>query len=196
MLKGYVLANIQQEESQREVNSVWKQHMQAMKELGDEEDVDFFKNWLRARFADTIRPGSKGAENRDYERIGSEFHRWVRDQKDTVGLAGSDTFVRFVKADLDFYASNNLSIRNACKTLTPGLESVYYNDNRGFTLQTQALLAPLKTDDSPSAIKQKVALVADYLNIWLARRVWNFRTIAYSSVKLSLIHISEPTRPY
>ena len=88
MLKGYVLANVGHEDDQRKVNTTWKQHMQTLKELGDDEDVDFFKNWLRARHAETIRPGQKGAENKDFERIGTEFHRWVRDHKEHLGLGG------------------------------------------------------------------------------------------------------------
>ena len=180
MLKGYVLANIRHEDDQRAVNTTWKAHMQAFKNVGDEEDVDFFKNWLRARYADTIRPGKKGAENKDYERIGSEFHRWVRDHRERIGLGDSDTFVRFVKTDLDFYGRQALAIRNASTKLVDGWESVYYNENRGFTLQSQALLAPLHPDDPDDVVRRKIGLVADFLDVWLARRVWNFRTIAYS----------------
>lgn len=194
MLKGYVLANIRHEGDQREVNSTWKGHMQALKELGDEADIDFFKNWLRARHADTIRPGRKGAENRDYERIGSEFHRWVRDQKERLGLADSDSFVRFVRRDLDFYARQARSIGEAARTLTTGWESIRYNEERGFTLQAQALLAPLSPDDSPQDARRKVGLVADFLDIWLARRVWNFRTISYSSVKYTLFVLTKELR--
>ena len=69
MLKGYVLANIRQENDQKAVNQTWKKHMQHLKELGDEEDVDFFKNWLRARHAETIRPG--GRERRTATTSGS-----------------------------------------------------------------------------------------------------------------------------
>ena len=194
MLKGYVLANIRHEEDQRLVNTAWKAHMQAFKEVGDDEDVDFFKNWLRARYADSIRPGKKGAENKDYERIGSEFHRWVRDHKERIGLGDSDTFVDFVKRELDFYAKQTVAIRRASKTMTPGWESVFYNENRGFTLQTQALLAPLSSGDSPEVVHRKVAMVADFLDIWLARRVWNFRTIAYSSVKYTLFTLTKELR--
>ena len=64
MLKGYVLANVRHEDDQRAVNQTWKTHIQRLKELGDEEDVDFFKNSIRARHAETLRPGRKGAENR------------------------------------------------------------------------------------------------------------------------------------
>ena len=194
MLKGYVLANVRHEGDQRTVNETWKKHMQGLKELGEEEDVDFFKNWLRARHADTIRPGRKGAENRDYERIGSEFHRWVRDHRDRLELSDSDAFVRLVSRDLNFYARRTYEIRQAARALTPGWESIRYNEDRGFTLQTQALLAALTPGDDPAETRRKVALVADYLDIWLARRVWNFRTISYSSVKYTLFILTKELR--
>ena len=194
MLKGYVLANIRHEADQRTVNTAWKAHVQAFKEYGEEEDVDFFKNWLRARHADTIRPGRKGAENKDYERIGTEFHRWVRDQKDRLGLTGSDAFVSFVQRDLDFYAKQALAIRHAMTTMTGGWESIFYNEDRGFTLQSQALLASLEPGEPLEIVRRKVGLVADYLDIWLARRVWNFRTIAYSSVKYTLFILTKELR--
>ena len=194
MLKGYVLANITHEDDQRAVNSLWKKHMQAFKALGDDEDVDFFKNWLRARHAESIRPGKKGAENKDYERVGSEFHRWVRDQRERLGLADSDAFKSFVTRDLDFYARWTRAIREAAHELTPGLESIRYNEERGFTLQTQLLLGPLEPSDSPTVVKQKLRLVADFLDIWLARRAWNFRTIAYSSVRYTLFTFTKDLR--
>jgi uncharacterized protein with ParB-like and HNH nuclease domain len=194
MLKGYVLANITHETDQRMVNDTWKNHMQGLKAMGEEEDVDFFKNWLRARHAETIRPGKKGAENRDYERIGTEFHRWVRDAKDVLKLTGSDAFVRFVQRDLDFYARQTLMIRKAATTLTAGWESVRYVEERGFTLQTQVLLASLSPDDAPEVVRRKVAIVSDFLDIWLARRAWNFRTTSYSSVKYTIFMLTKELR--
>ncbi len=194
MLKGYVLANIRQVDDQTAMNQTWKNHMQRLKELGDEEDVAFFKNWLRARHAKTIRPGRKGAENRDYERIGSEFHRWVRDKRQRLELTDPDAFVRFVLRDLDFYARRSIEIRTAARDLTPGWESVYYNEDRGFTLQTQTLLAALAPDDDEGQIRRKVALVADFLDIWLARRVWNFRTVSYSSVRYTVFTLTKELR--
>ena len=194
MLKGYILANVRKEDDQRAANATWKKHMQRLKEQGDEEDVDFFKNWLRARHAETIRAGRKGAENRDYERVGSEFHRWVRDKRQPLGLTGSDEFVQFVLRDLDFYARRSVEIRKAAREPKAGWEAVYYNEDRGFTLQTQALLASLSPDDGRGEIRRKVALVADFLDIWLARRVWNFRTVSYSSVKYTLFTLTREIR--
>ena len=36
--------------------------------------------------------------------------------------------------------------------------------------------------------------MADFLDIWLARRVWNFRTISYSSVKYTLFILTKELR--
>jgi hypothetical protein len=194
MLKGYILANITHEADQRAVNALWKDHMQALKSLGEEEDVDFFKNWLRARHAQTIRPGKKDAENKDYERIGAEFHRWIRDTRTKLQLNGSDTFLRFAQQDLDFYARQTLAIRRAALTLTPGWESIRYNEDRGFTLQTQVLLAALSPSDAPDTVRRKITVVADFIDIWLARRAWNFRTTSYSSVKYTVFILTQKLR--
>jgi hypothetical protein len=197
MLKGYVLAKITLEDDQRAVNALWKSRMQELKTLGgeeDSEDIDFFKNWLRARHAETIRPGKKGAENKDYERIGTEFHRWVREANGTINLKTSDDFVRFVKRDLDFYARQTLAIRKAAKKLAEGWESIRYNEDRGFTLQTQVILAALTPDDPEETTRRKVAMVADFLDIWLARRAWNFRTTSYSSVKYTVFILTKELR--
>ncbi len=201
MLKGYVLAKITHEGEQQAVNALWKARMHELKSLsGDEEredvreDIDFFKNWLRARHAETIRPGKKGAENKDYERIGTEFHRWVRDPNGPLKLKTSDDFVRFVKRDLNFYAGQTLAIRRAAQKLTSGWESIRYNEDRGFTLQTQVILAALSPVDAEETTRRKVAMVADFLDIWLARRAWNFRTTSYSSVKYTVFILTKELR--
>lgn len=194
MLKGYVLANVYLESDQREVNELWKARMQALRSEEDEGDADFFKDWLRARHAQTIRPGAKGAENKDYERIGTEFHRWVRDQRDLLGLVDTEGFLRFVRRDLDFFTRQILTIRKAMTNLEPGLEAIRFNADRGFTLQTQLMLAPLTPEDSKEATRRKMALVADFIDIWLARRIWCFRTISYSSVKYTIFQLTKELR--
>lgn len=201
MLKGYILAKITHEPDQNAVNAIWKARMHELKQLGGDEerddvreDIDFFKNWLRACHAETIRPGKKGAENKDYERIGTEFHRWVREPNTSLKLKTSDDFVRFVKRDLDFYARQTLSIRKAARKIEPGWESIRYNEDRGFTLQTQVILAALSPDDPEETTRRKVAMVADFLDIWLARRAWNFRTTSYSSVKYTVFILTKELR--
>jgi hypothetical protein len=193
MLKGYVLANISGEPNQRLVNDIWKKQIQSLKDLGKEEDVDFFKNWLRARHADSISHGSAG-ENKDYERIGSQFHRWVRDHKETLGLSGPSSFVKFVERDFSFYGKYALLVRQAARKPTTGFTSVYFNDIRGFTTQTQVLLAAISPDDPPEIIQRKLALVSDYLDIWLTRQAWAYRSTAQRNVKYGLFALTKALR--
>jgi len=70
--------------------------------------------------------------------------------------------------------------------LVQGLEHVFYNADHGFTLQDILLLAPLKVDDSEPTIKRKMRLVAQFVDILLAWRIWNFRSIAYSTMQYSI----------
>lgn len=182
MLKGYLLSSITDVAQQSACNDLWKKRIQELSELGKDEDVDFFKNWLRAKFADTIRERKANASNQAFERIGTEFHRWLRDSKGKVGLNKSQDFVDFIRRDFDFFARQYQRICEAAFNRKAGLDSVYYNDWRGYTLQYMMLLAPLKVGDSQAVTDTKVRLVADFIDIVLARRVWNFKSIAYSTM--------------
>ncbi len=193
MLKGYVLSSIDHEPDQVQVNGLWKQHTQALKDLGKEEDVDFFKDWLRARHAQTFIDRSS-ERKQDYERIGSEFHRWVRDHREALGLTDSQGFVRWVTRDLDFYARQVLRIRRAARAVVPGLEAIRYNEERAFSQQTQLLLAPLEPDDGAPVVDTKLRLVADFLDIWLARRCWAGRTIAQRNTKSPIFQLTRRIR--
>lgn len=49
MLKGYLLANITDAERRTRASGVWKKHVQALAELGKDEDADGIKSWLRSQ---------------------------------------------------------------------------------------------------------------------------------------------------
>jgi len=61
---------------------------------------------LRSQYADSIRERKKGAKPGDFDRLGTEFHRWVRvpDNLKRIGLQKSADYVRFVERDFKFYA--------------------------------------------------------------------------------------------
>lgn len=194
MLKGYLLANVDDERDQQRLNEQWKARNLELRKLGKDEDVDFYKNWLRGRHATTARTNSKSTENADYERIGNEFHRWVKDSKDAMGLDKSSDYVRFIERDFDFYARQALRIRGAARRVTKGLESIRFNEDRAFTMQTQVLLAAVSPDDAEPQRDQKLKMVADYLDIMLARRVWSFRSVAQSTLRYQIFTLTKSVR--
>jgi hypothetical protein len=82
----------------------------------------------------------------------------------------------------------------ASSIMEPGLEYVLYNAHHGFTLQYMVLLAPLKPDDSPQAAHLKMRLVAMFLDILLIWRLWNFHSIAYSTLQYAMFLVMRDIR--
>ena len=165
-----------------------------LNDAGKEVEPDCFKAWLRSQYASKIRERKKGAKPEDFDRIGTEFHRWLRDAADTVGLKQSDDFYRFIDRDFNFYSRQYLRLIDASQKPITGLEHVLYNAQHGFTLQNMLLLAPLRPDDSETVVIRKLGLVAHYLDILLTWRLWNFHAIAYSTMQYTMFVVMRDVR--
>jgi len=195
MLKGYLLANINDTQQRNRANILWKKRATELKEYGREEDADAIKSWLRSQFAESIRERKKGATPQDFDRIGTEFHRWVRDNNQRLGLDGkSKNFAAFIEHDFAFYSQWYYRLRRAAYEFTPGLEFVYYNAGVNFTLQYPVLLAPLCFDDSEAEALRKLGIVGAYLDILIARRIWNWRSIEYSTMQYAMFLVMRDIR--
>ena len=173
MLRGYLLSNIRDPQRRTAASEDWRKQVQTLKNIGREEESDAIKAWLRSQCAKSMR---------DFERIGSEFHRWVRDQEKTLSLTSDSDFVNFIKQDFLFYSSWYCRLRKAAKSFTPGFNCIYYNEQHDFTLQYPVLLAPLCIKDTPVEIARKIQIVAVYLDIFIHRRIWNFLSVTQRSM--------------
>ena len=76
----------------------------------------------------------------------------------------------------------------------PNLPHVMYNAHQGFTLQYMLLLAPLTPDDDPPAVTKRLRLVSHYLDILITWRIWNFRSIAYSTMQYAMFLVMRDIR--
>jgi uncharacterized protein with ParB-like and HNH nuclease domain len=186
MLKGYLLANIRDEAKRTTASRIWKDRTSPLRELSKEEDADFLKAWLRSQYADSIRDRKRGAAPRDFDRLGTEFHRWIRENKERVGLTSEQDFFAFIERDLSFYARQYRRLRDASARIVPGLETVYYNAQLEFTHQYHVLLAPLRPSDDEESIERKLRITGAFLDILVARRIWNNRSIAYSTMQYAM----------
>jgi len=186
MLKGYLLANITDQDRRISASLSWRERITELQKLGKDEDADAIKSWLRSQYARTIRERKRGAVARDFDLIGTEFHRWVRDHEDALDLEGSVAFGRFIEEEFSFYANWYHRIRLAAESLTDGLETIHYNAQNNFTLQYPALLAPLLRRDSEAQILCKLRIVAGYIDILIARRIWNWKSTSYSAMQYSM----------
>jgi hypothetical protein len=194
MLKGYLLANITDTDARVRASKVWRERIADLQEWGKEEDADAIKAWLRSQHAQKIRERKKGATAEDFDLIGTEFHRWVRDQQEVLGLKKSADFGRFIETDYQFYTRQYVRVRWAGWELTKGLEAVFYNAQNNFTLQYAVLLAPLQPGDAEAQILRKFRVVAAFLDILIARRVWNWRAIDYSTMQYAMFVVMKEIR--
>ena len=173
MLRGYLLSNIDDTDLRNRASEVWRKQVQTLQNIDKEDSTDAIKGWLRSQHAASIQ---------DFDRIGSEFHRWVSDHEIALGLCSSDDFTSFIERDFKFYSHWYYRLRLASKSLIPGLEYVYYNAQNNFTLQYPVLLAPLCVEDTEEEILKKIKITATYIDILIHRRLWNFLEIAQRSM--------------
>ncbi|MDA2916049.1 DUF262 domain-containing HNH endonuclease family protein [Nitrospinae bacterium AH_259_B05_G02_I21] len=194
MLKGYLLSNIKEDEEKITANDLWRKLILELTALDKKEEADFFKAWIRARYAETIRERKKGATDKDFEKIGTGFHKWVREERKSIGLERSRDFKDFIENQFSRYALNYLQVRKAAHSLTPGMEYVFYNAQNNFTLQYPLMLAPLRPEDDQDTVERKIRLVAGYLDIFIVRRAVNFRTLGYSAIVYTMFNLMKEIR--
>lgn len=194
MLKGYLLANISDGDSRNLASKVWRERVAECQVLGKEEDADAIKAWLRSQHARKIRERKRDARPEDFDLIGTEFHRWIRDQEALLGLSKSTDFARFIQRDFNFYTGQYLRARKAGAELMPGLEPIHFNAQHRFTLQYPVLLAPLLPDDPEAELIRKLRVVATFLDILITRRVWNWRSIDYSTLQYAMFNVIRDIR--
>lgn len=194
MLKGYLLAKIHDLSERSHADTRWRSRILQLDEAGKEVTPDFFKAWFRSQYARKIRERKRGARPEDFDRIGTEFHRWLRDASPTIGLHLGDDFYRFIDRYFDFYSRWYLRLVEASRTRIDGLEHVLYNAQQGFTLQYMVLLAPLTPDDDEAVAGRKVRLAARFIDILLTWRLWNFRSITYSTMQYAMFLVMRDIR--
>lgn len=198
MLKAYLLGPITDPAERTHANDVWKKTVVDLISWADDPDQDrdasSIKAWLRSQYAESVRERKANSVDRDWELLGTNFHRWVRDNSKRVG-AGTEAANRtLMTQEFPFFARAYRQILEAGRTYTPGLESIYYNANNQFSWQSTVLLASLSPTDSPEVVTTKLGIVSTYLDIWITRRVVNFTRVGYSSTSYAMYLLAKDIR--
>ncbi|GAA1275825.1 DUF262 domain-containing protein [Pseudonocardia aurantiaca] len=190
MMKASLLAPVDTDDERSRANREWRRTLLELSSWSPNPDPDrgavAIKSWLRAQYAESIRDRRAGSADRDWETIGTVFHRWLRDNADRIGAGDSKRNVRLMTEEFPFFARAYLRILEASRTYTPGLEAVFYNAHNEFTWQNTVLLAPLSSTDDETTVRRKIAAMAIYLDIWVMRRVVNYVRVGYSSVSYAM----------
>ncbi len=198
MLKGYILSRFKEAKDREQANRFWKESIQSLHRHSKDEDQKFFQAWLRSQYADTIRQGKAGSSNEDFEKIGTRFHSWFRDNLSKMGLKADSPseFRTLVHDEMKYYLRAYLDILAAQKEEKLGWENVFYHSNWGIadSLGFALMLAPLKATDSPDVTRQKINEVARFMETFAVRRSINFRKFGASSIRYTMYSLVKELR--
>ena len=193
MLKGYLLSEVVDDEIREDLNEMWKDKILKLKKEDKNGDEIFIRDWLRAQYAETMRPRKRGAENKDFEIIAGPFHKWVRDERNNIGLNNSKDFELFLKR-FDFYSDVYLKIKKYEQRFYKKAEYVYYNAKLDISFQTQLLLAPISYEDDEDTITEKINLVGRFYELYVFSRYSNHQRVGYDYLRDYAFKITKDIR--
>lgn len=198
MLKGFILSKYTNPDSRKKREQNWKTDIQELNSYSKGTDSQFFQSWLRAQFAETIRQGAVGSINQDFETIGERFHYWFRENYDKglLKTAINGDIEKFIDNNYSFYLKYFLKIKEAENVFDSTLPHVYYAACWGFadSLKYPIMLAALNTTDSDDTCKQKIDMVAKFVDIFCVRRSVNYRLFSASSLRYTMCNLTLKVR--
>ncbi|MDP4027714.1 MAG: DUF262 domain-containing protein [Gallionella sp.] len=194
LLKGYLLSAIEDDSRNKIAHTKWNECIRTLRELGSDEDSAFFKTWLRAKYAGSIRGKEKGDKPGDFENIGDGYHRWVADNKDRLGLNNSDDYFNLVTSTIPFFVELYIKIKKAEKQFDEHFSHVYFNGSRDLTLQTMVIAATVKQDDTASDADKKIRAISYYLDYFAAARTINGKENTYDNIRDLVFNIARSVR--
>jgi uncharacterized protein with ParB-like and HNH nuclease domain len=194
MLKSFLIARMEDPAAISSANALWRARVEELNSSERNADGEFIKSWLRGKYADTIRERKKDAVARDFDLIGTAFHKWARDNRDRLGLNKAGDFTAFVNTDFERMSRRYMQLMSASTTYTPGLEAVFYNAHNGVTLQLLPIMAAVTPADGDAAFREKSQLIASYLDLMVARRMVNYRNFGYSTIAYTMFNLAKDLR--
>ena len=195
MLRSYLLANIEEGNRTKAMDifdDVVKRLTNIKLSSKSKAEFEFFKIYLRGHYAEDLSQSKNSTS--DFVRIGKEFHRWVRDNSEKIGLKSSKDYMSFL-VRISFYAKVYEKIHNLIQARnTNDYLYLIVNSDYGFTLQPALILASINENDTDEVIEKKIKVVSKYLSKVLTWRVWNHWIISQSSLEASIYELCKEER--
>ena len=195
MLRSYLLANIDAEDrpsAMSKFDSMVKRLSAVNLGTKSKAENEFFKVCFRGHLAKDLSQAKNSKS--DFVRIGSEFHRWVRDNSAQLGLSSPSDFVAFIDK-LHFFADVYIKIDDLANARNTN-EYLYLvvNSDYRFSLQPALIMASIAYGDSDAIVAEKIKVVSRYLTKVLSWRVWNHWNISQSSLEASIYALCKEIR--
>lgn len=194
LLKGYLLSSITDDVANTKAHLVWKNMLDRLQNLGQDEDSSFFKDWLRAQYADSIRGKQKDSPPRDFELTADAYHRWVENNVNKLNLKTSDDYSDLIVNKIPFFEKQySLCVARELH-FDEAFETIYFNGSRELTLQSMVVLAALDAADANAVVEAKTKMVSHYLDCYVLHRFLNNQDSTYSNLRDPLFDLVKKVR--
>ena len=194
MLKSFLIPKVGDDQIVELLNERWRGQAMKLADLKQDADSDFIKAWLRGHHANTIRQRKARTAPGDFDIIGTAFHKWVRDKKQELGLYCAEDYRRFVKRDFFQLSERYIELIKATSTTIDGLEAVRHTAATGLTLQPAVILAAITPEDDDDTFREKATVIAGALDIFVVRRIVNYRFFGYSTIVYTMFNLMKELR--
>ena len=191
MLKGLLLSRVEKDELLFELNDIWRSQISNLHYFSIDEDLEFFRAWLRVQFAETMKTSTAaGTAREDFEKIGTSFHRWVKENSKKLKLSSEESYFYFVKGDFVFYSDLYLRIKKYEKKPIEGFEIINHLTNYSIatSLAYPLYMASISKSDSEEIIKEKLRITSKFIEKYIILKSVNLQPISQTSIRYSFFN--------
>jgi uncharacterized protein with ParB-like and HNH nuclease domain len=191
MLKGLLLSKVEKENFLIELNDIWRENISKLHYFSRDEDLEFFRAWFRGQYAQSMkRSSSAGTAREDFEKIGTSFHRWVKENTKLLKLKSEENYYYFVKSDFIFYSDLYIRIKKMERYPTSGFEIVNYITNYSVatSLSYPLYLSAISKTDSEEEINDKILIVANFIERYVILKSILNQPISQTSIRYSFFN--------
>lgn len=191
MLKGLLLSKVEKENFLTELNDLWRENISKLHYFSRDEDLEFFRAWFRGQYAQSMkRSSSAGTAREDFEKIGTSFHRWVKENTKLLKLKSEENYYYFVKSDFVFFSDLYIRIKKMERYPTNGFEIVNYITNYSVatSLSYPLYLSAINKTDSEEEINDKILIIANFIERYVILKSILKQPISQTSVRYSFFN--------
>lgn len=191
MLKGLLLSKIEKEEFLIDLNEVWREKISNLHYFSRDEDLEFFRAWFRGQYAETMkRSTAAGTAREDFEKIGTSFHRWVKENTKKLKLKTEENYYYFIKGDFVFYSDLYIKIKKLERYPNKGFEILNYITNYSIatSLSYPLYLSAINKTDSEEIINRKLLIIANFIERFVILKSVLHQPISQTSIRYSFFN--------
>ncbi|MCQ6259810.1 DUF262 domain-containing protein [Pseudomonas sp. Q11] len=183
LLKGLILSKITDTQAGHACHKAWVDAIRKLKDIDPEEDSLFFRNFFRAKWAETIRGKTKGDAAGDFDVIGDAYHRWFEVNTTRLTLSTADDYSSFAQTTIPKFVEIYTFIRKCESEFTNDFECLFYNATRRLNSQAMIIMSAIDEKDTSKIWKKKISLISSYIDLILTSRTIDGKTNNYDNLK-------------